>query len=79
MLPIKYLTIHCAATPEGRDNSAAEVTKWDIDRFGQPSYHHVVELDGDAYARFAMINAARTPADTILAISGFATLAEPKA
>lgn len=48
MLPIKYLTIHCTATPEGRDNTAAEVTKWDIERFGQPSYHHVIELDGDA-------------------------------
>ena len=45
---IRFLTIHCAATPEGRDNSAAEVRQWDIARFGQPSYHHVVELDGDA-------------------------------
>lgn len=43
-----YLTIHCAATPEGRDNSAEEVKQWDIARFGQPSYHHVIELDGDA-------------------------------
>lgn len=48
MLPIKYLTIHCAATPEGRDNSADEVKQWDIERFGQPSYHFVIELDGDA-------------------------------
>lgn len=45
---IKYLTIHCTATPEGRDNTAKEVTQWDIARFGQPSYHWVVELDGDA-------------------------------
>lgn len=45
--PVKYLTIHCAATPEGRDNSAAEVNAWDIQRFGQISYHWVVELDGD--------------------------------
>jgi N-acetylmuramoyl-L-alanine amidase len=45
---IRFLTIHCAATPEGRDNSAAEVRQWDIDRFGQPSYHWVIELDGDA-------------------------------
>lgn len=45
--PIKYLTIHCTATPEGRDNTAAEVTRWDIARFGQPSYHWVIELDGD--------------------------------
>lgn len=48
MLPIKYLTIHCTATPEGRDNSAAEVRAWDIARFGQPSYHLVVELSGKA-------------------------------
>lgn len=46
--PVKYLTIHCAATPEGRDNSAAEVNQWDIERFGQISYHWVIELDGDA-------------------------------
>lgn len=48
MLPIKYLTIHCTATPEGRDNSAAEIKAWDIARFGQPSYHLVVELSGKA-------------------------------
>jgi N-acetyl-anhydromuramyl-L-alanine amidase AmpD len=46
MLPIKYLTIHCTATPEGRNNTAAEVRAWDVDRFGQPSYHWVIELDG---------------------------------
>lgn len=40
------VTIHCAATPEGRAVSAEQVTKWDIERFGQPSYHWVVELDG---------------------------------
>lgn len=48
MLPAKYLTIHCTATPEGRDNTAEEVRLWDVARFGQPSYHIVVELDGDA-------------------------------
>lgn len=46
MLPIKYLTIHCTATPEGRANTAEEVTAWDVARFGQPSYHWVIELDG---------------------------------
>jgi N-acetylmuramoyl-L-alanine amidase len=45
--PIKFLTVHCTATPEGRDNTAAEVTRWDIERFDQPSYHWVIELDGD--------------------------------
>ena len=48
MLPIKFLTIHCAATPEGRDDKATTISKWDQQRFGQVSYHHVVELDGTA-------------------------------
>lgn len=56
MLPIKYLTIHCAATPEGRDVKAATISRWDIEKFGQVSYHHVVELDGTA---------VRTLADTV--------------
>lgn len=44
---IKYLTIHCAATPRGRDVKAATVADIGRERFGQPSYHHVVELDGN--------------------------------
>lgn len=46
MLPIKFLTIHCAATPEGRDVRAATINEWDKAKFGQISYHWVVELDG---------------------------------
>lgn len=46
MLPIRYLTIHCAATPEGRDVKAATVDSWDIAKFGQVSYHGIIELDG---------------------------------
>lgn len=46
--PIKFLTIHCAATPEGRDVKAATITAWDKAKFGQTSYHWVVELDGHA-------------------------------
>lgn len=48
VFPIKYLTIHCTATPEGRANTAEEVTSWDMRRFGQTSYHWVIELDGNA-------------------------------
>lgn len=43
---IKYLTIHCAATPEGRDVSPKTINGWDIAKFGQISYHFVVERDG---------------------------------
>lgn len=43
---ITHLTIHCAATPAGRDVKAATVEAWDIAKFGQVSYHWIVELDG---------------------------------
>lgn len=47
--PVKYLTIHCAATPEGRDVKAETITQWDKAKFGQTSYHWVVELDGSKH------------------------------
>lgn len=48
MLPIHSLTIHCAATPEGRDVKAKTIDDWDRAKFGQVSYHWVIELDGTA-------------------------------
>lgn len=51
MLPITHLTIHCAATPEGRDVSAETVASWDKARFGRESYHHIVTLDGADHIR----------------------------
>ena len=45
--PVKFLTVHCAATPEGRDVKAATISEWDKARFGQTSYHWVVELTGN--------------------------------
>jgi N-acetyl-anhydromuramyl-L-alanine amidase AmpD len=44
--PINHLTIHCSATPEGRDVKAETIEQWDIAKFGQKSYHWIVELDG---------------------------------
>jgi N-acetyl-anhydromuramyl-L-alanine amidase AmpD len=49
MLPIDYLTIHCAATPEGRDVKPETVEQWDIARFGQKSYHWIIPLDGECH------------------------------
>lgn len=43
---INAITVHCAATPRGRDVKAATISKWDQDKFGQTSYHYVIELDG---------------------------------
>lgn len=53
MLPIRYLTIHCAATPEGRNVPAATVEAWDIAKFGQKSYHWIVLLDGTKHRSLA--------------------------
>lgn len=50
MLPIRFVTIHCAATPEGKHFSAAQITAMDVLRFRQPSYHWVIELDGNTVA-----------------------------
>jgi N-acetyl-anhydromuramyl-L-alanine amidase AmpD len=49
MLPIKFLTIHCAATPEGRFVTHEQITAWDKAKFGQTSYHWVIELDGSMH------------------------------
>jgi N-acetyl-anhydromuramyl-L-alanine amidase AmpD len=49
MLPIRFLTIHCAATPEGRDVSPQQIEAWDKAKFGQKSYHWIVTLDGSMH------------------------------
>jgi N-acetylmuramoyl-L-alanine amidase len=46
---VKYLTIHCAATPEGRHVPTETISQWDRAKFGQTSYHKVVELDGSIH------------------------------
>lgn len=50
-MTVKYLTIHCAATPEGRNVTPETIAQWDIAKFGQESYHHIVALDGHDYVR----------------------------
>lgn len=47
--PVKFLTVHCAATPEGRHVTHEQITEWDKAKFGQTSYHWVVELDGTTH------------------------------
>lgn len=46
MLPIRNLTIHCAATPEGRNVTAAQLNDIAMQRFNTKSYHWIVLLDG---------------------------------
>lgn len=49
-MKIKYVTIHCSATPDGRNVAPATVDKWGHDRFGQSSYHYIIALDGSFMA-----------------------------
>ena len=44
--PIKFLTQHTVAVPEGLNLTADQVSQIDIGRFGQVSYHFVVLLAG---------------------------------
>lgn len=46
---VQFLTIHCTATPMGRNDSAQAIEAMDIKRFGQKSYHLIVELDGTVH------------------------------
>lgn len=47
--PVQYLTIHCAATPEGKPFTADQISAMDMARADlgyQTAYHYVIELDG---------------------------------
>lgn len=43
-----HIIIHCTATPEGRDHSAADIRQWHVKGNGwrDIGYHYVVRLDG---------------------------------
>lgn len=41
------IVIHCSATKEGKDYSAADIKKWHLQRgFKDVGYHFVIKLDG---------------------------------
>jgi N-acetylmuramoyl-L-alanine amidase len=45
---IDMIVVHCSATPEGRDVSAAEIDAWHRQRgFERIGYHYVVRLNGE--------------------------------
>lgn len=44
---IEYITIHCSATPEGREVSNQDIEQWHKLRgFKEIGYHYVIHLDG---------------------------------
>lgn len=44
---IKYIVIHCSATPEGRHHTAKDIDLWHKQRgFSEIGYNYVVLLDG---------------------------------
>lgn len=47
MRTINQIIIHCSATPEGRDYTAADIDRWHRQRgFHGIGYHYVIRLDG---------------------------------
>jgi N-acetylmuramoyl-L-alanine amidase len=48
MRKIDKLIIHCTATPEGRETSVEEITKWHkARRFRTIGYHYIIHIDGE--------------------------------
>lgn len=47
MRKIKYIVIHCSATPEGRDIDAQTIKGWHLKRgWCDIGYHYVIKLNG---------------------------------
>lgn len=47
---IKEIIIHCTATPEGKDYTIADITRWHKDRgFATIGYHYVIYRDGTVH------------------------------
>jgi len=48
MREIKEIIVHCADTPEGRDDRAADIKRWHTKERGWSDigYHYVIDLDG---------------------------------
>ena len=47
MRHIKRIIIHCSDTPEGRDDTAADIDRWHRAKgWDGIGYHYVVRLDG---------------------------------
>ena len=44
---IKYLVVHCSATPEGRNHTAKDIDLWHRQRgFNGIGYNYIIRLDG---------------------------------
>lgn len=50
MRKIAKIILHCAATPEGRETTVADITSWHLQRgFTTIGYHFVIYLDGSVH------------------------------
>ena len=47
-VPVKYLVIHCTATPEGRHITSDDIRRWHLKERGwkQVGYTDMIHLDG---------------------------------
>jgi N-acetylmuramoyl-L-alanine amidase len=50
MRQINKIIIHCSATPEGKDFTVADITRWHKERgFSDIGYHYVIYRDGSVH------------------------------
>lgn len=47
---VKYIVVHCTATPEGRETTVADIDRWHkAQGWSGIGYHYVVYLDGSVH------------------------------
>lgn len=47
---INRLIVHCSASPEGRNDTIADIKRWHLDRgYRDVGYHYVIHLDGSIH------------------------------
>lgn len=47
MRQIKEIIVHCADTPEGRDDKAADIKRWHkAQGWSDIGYHYIIDIDG---------------------------------
>lgn len=71
--PLKYLVIHCSATPEGRDVRPEQIIRWHEQRWGKGAigYRSFIDIHGVSHRlRAANMNAIVEPEEITFGVAG---------
>ena len=75
---IRYLVVHCSATPEGREHTAKDINLWHKQRgFNEIGYNYIVRLDG-TIEEGRDVNKIRTASASATSAASTKTRCSPK-